>query len=356
MPTGRSLRGLERIRRARMVRIALPLAILLAGGGGAAVARAGNLIDLYGGENVGTAGAQFLRIPIGARGVALGKAYTACAIDGSSIFWNPSGLLRTAGRRNLFFAHTEYAAEIGLDYLAYHWRGQNFAYGLMAGMLRSGEIPRTDEFHQEGTGTTFRADQYLLGLTLARAMTDRFSIGGSLKYYQENLDEFVIRTVMMDIGILYFVGINDLRIGFAVRNFGPDFRPGGVPPEILGDFEQPDQFQSASAPTEGSFGLAYTFGLAEKIGLMTTADFNHPSDYSESFRFGTELGLARLLYLRSGFETNRDEGGFAAGFGVKIGRPSFELRLDYAYSDMGSFGVIHHFSVDIVPLIGRHPR
>ena len=35
---------------------------------------AGDVIRLYGEENVGTAGAQFLRIPVGARAVAMGKA------------------------------------------------------------------------------------------------------------------------------------------------------------------------------------------------------------------------------------------------------------------------------------------
>jgi hypothetical protein len=316
----------------------------------------GDIIRLYGDENVGTAGAQFLRIPVGARGVALGQAYTACAVDASAIFWNAAGILRTAGRRNLFLAHTEYAAGIDLHYLSYHQRGQNFGYGVIGGMLRSGDIPRTDEFHQEGTGTTFRADQYLLGLTLARAMTDRFSIGGTLKYYQENLDEFVIRTYLADLGILYYVGIGDMRIGFAVHNFGPDFRPEGSPPEIGEQYQQPETFQSASAPTAGSFGLAHTVGLGRGINLLATADFNHPSDYSESFRFGSELELAGVLFLRGGYETNRDEGGLAAGFGVKIERRTLILRLDYGFSDMGNFGTMHHVSLDLVPLLGWLPR
>lgn len=319
-------------------------------------ALAGGILGLYGEENVGAAGAQFLRIPVGARGVALGKAFTACGTDASTLFWNPAGVLRTPGRRNLFFAHTEYAADIDIDFLSYHWRGQNFGYGLSAGMLRSGEIPRTDEFHQEGTGTTFHADQYFLGLTLARAMTDRFSIGGTVKFYQENLDEFVIRSVMADLGILYFVGVGDLRVGFSVRNFGPKLRPGGTPPEIGEGYEQPDRFQSFAAPTVGSFGVAYTFELADRITLLTTSDFSHPSDYTESFRMGSELGLNRLLFLRAGYETGRESGGLAAGFGVQVSRKQFEIRLDYAYSDMGNFGTIHHFSVDIIPLIGRKPR
>ncbi len=322
----------------------------------AAPAGAGDILALYGDENVGTAGAQFLRLPVGARATAMGQAFVAVATDASSIFWNPAGLLRTPARRSAFLSHTEYAAGIDLDHAAWHWRGQNFAYGILGGMLRSGEIPRTTEMHQEGTGQTFRADQYFLGLTLARAMTDRFSLGGSVKYYQENLDEFEVRSVLMDLGILYFVGYGDLRVGFAVRNFGPDLTPGGTPPALPEGFRQTESFQSFPAPTSGSFGVAHTLGLAEKVGLLLAADFNHPSDYSESFRVGGELGLDGRLFARAGFETNRDEGGFAAGFGVRAGTESFDLRVDYALRDMGNFGTMHHVSVDVYPLIGRKPR
>ena len=158
------------------------IAILLAAGLLAAAAgpvRAADLINLFGEENVGTSGGQFLKIPVGARAVAMGKAYSSLAIDGSAPFWNPAGIMRTPGRRNFFFSHSEYTADIDLDYLAAHWRRQNFGFGLTAGSLRSGDILRTTELHQQGTGQYFNADQFFVGASVARAMTDRFSIGGT---------------------------------------------------------------------------------------------------------------------------------------------------------------------------------
>ena len=65
---------------------------------------------------------------------------------------------------------------------------------------------------------------------LGYALTDRFSIGGSLKFYQENLDEYQLDALLADLGILYYVGLGDLRVGFAVRNFGGDLQPSGSPP------------------------------------------------------------------------------------------------------------------------------
>ena len=119
-----------------------------------------------------------------------------------------------------------------------------------------------------------------------------------------------------------------------------------------GDYNPPNEFQSYSAPTSGSFGASNHWRLADSVRLLTAADFHHPSDGSESFRVGAELALAERLMLRSGYETNRDEGGFAAGFGVNLARDHWRIRLDYAMSDMGSFGTIHHISLDLSPLPG----
>jgi hypothetical protein len=320
---------------------------------GAAPAWAGDVIRLFGDENAGTSSAQFLRIPVGARAVALGQAYSALATDGSAIFWNPAGLMRTPGRKNFFVSHVAWTADINMDYAAYHRRGQNFAQGIMFGALRSGDILRTDELHQEGTGQFFNANQFFVGGSLARAMTDRFSIGASVKFFQENLDQYQTRALLADLGILYYVGVGDMRVGFTVRNFGGDVHPGGRPPATPQGYVPAAEFQSFPAPTVGAFGAAKTWEIAPRVALLTTADFNHPSDYSESFRFGSELGLRKQLFLRVGFETNRPAGGLAAGFGVQVERRQMQIRVDYAYGDMGGFGAVHHVSVDVSPLWRR---
>ena len=64
----------------------------------------------------------------------------------------------------------------------------------------------------------------------------------------------------------------------------------------------------------------------------------------------TELGLRERFFLRGGFETSRDEGGLSGGFGVHLGRKGFQLKIDYAYNDLGNFGGIHYISVDLHPL------
>lgn len=335
----------SRVHSRAAVLLALILVLILPASAGA-----GDLIRLFGEENVGTTSGLFLRIPVGARAVAMGKAYSALANDGSAPFWNPAGIVRTPGLQNYFANHVAYTADIDIDYFAVHRRGQNFGMGLTMGALRSGEITRTDEYHPDGTGSTFNANQFFLGFTLARAMTDRFSIGGTVKYYQENLDQFQIKSVLADLGIFYYLGWGDSRVGFSVRNFGSDLKPGGSPSDAPIENTAITDFQSFPAPTVGAFGTARTWRLAEDISLLTSMDFSHPSDYKESFCLGSELGLRSLLFLRGGYETSRSEGGPSGGFGLNIKRKGFLVKIDYAYNDLGTFGGIHYLSVDLSPL------
>jgi len=50
--------------------------------------------------NLGTAGAQFLQIPVGAQAVAMGGAYVAQARGPLALYWNPAGI--TQGRTHGF--------------------------------------------------------------------------------------------------------------------------------------------------------------------------------------------------------------------------------------------------------------
>ena len=60
-----------------------------------ALATAGQTAEI---SKVGSAGAQFLKIGVGARYQALGEASVAMANDAYSMYWNPAGLAEIGGR------------------------------------------------------------------------------------------------------------------------------------------------------------------------------------------------------------------------------------------------------------------
>lgn len=306
--------------------------------------RAG-LIAFFGDERAGTSGGQFLRLPAGARGIAMGRGMAAAIEGAASPFWNPAGMSLMEGDQRLFVSHTDYAAEIDIEHLSYVRRMRAWQLGVSAGVLRSGDIVRTTELHPTGDGFTFEANQFLVGLSLGRMMTDRFTFAGTVKFLQENLDEFENRGVFLDLGAMYFVGFHQARVGFTVRNFGSDLRLNGTPPEAA---EVGGEWQAFSAPTVAIFGFAYDFGLGA-VGrrLTVTMDFNHPSDDVESLIGGAELAAWDRLFLRGGYQNNLPSGGLSAGFGLRLLEGARTLRVDYAYDDRGTLGGMHVVSLEL---------
>jgi hypothetical protein len=318
------------------------LSLLLLAVGGSSGARAGELISFFGGERVGTSGGQFLRVPADARGIAMGGGMTAAVDGAASAFWNPAGMVTVQGSGRLLLTHTEYAADIDIEHLAYVQRIGAWRVALLGGVLRSGDILRTSEFHPDGQGHTFTANQFLGGVAVGRQLTDRFTVAATGKFLQENLDEYVNRRVFLDLGALYRVGFRTARIGFAVRNFGGDLRLNGDPPPEVGS-----SWQSYPAPTVAVFGAAYDFGRGDEGRLTLTFDFNHPSDEAESVILGAEAALLGRLFLRGGWRNNVEEGGLSAGFGLDLQRDRSLLRFSYAFDDRGPFGGIHVFSLEL---------
>jgi len=321
-----------------VTRLALLLLLL------ATPARA-DLIGFFGDERVGTSGGQFLRIPVGARAVAMGGGMSASVEGTVAVFWNPAALATLPHRSRAYVSHMEYAADIDIHHAAVATALGPWRLGLGVGVLRSGEIERTTEFHPNGSGQTFRADQFMTTLALGRRITDRFALAGAVKFLQENLDDYENRAWMLDLGALYHLGYKNARIGFSVRNVGPDLQLNGDPPDEAGT-QQP--WQSFPAPTVAVFGFAYDFDLPGDRLVTVSLDFDHPSDDIERLVLGGEVALGSGMYVRGGFRNNVETGsGLTAGFGLHVLRRTYPLRFGYAFDDRGSFGGLHILSLEV---------
>lgn len=303
-----------------------------------------DLITLYGAERVGGSGGQFLRVPVGARSVALGNAATALAHGATSMFSNPGALSTVHYDHSLFASHFSYAADIDIHHVGYVRRFASWQFGVGLGILDSGEIERTTERQPQGTGQTFSADQVVASVTVARLLTDRITLGATAKMLQESLDDYENRGILVDLGALYYLGFRTARIGFAVNNFGPDLQLNGTPPADAG-FE--GSWQSFPAPTTASFGFAYdmpTFGNNE---LTLGLDFLHPTDEAESIVLATEWSVGGTLDLRGAYRENEDNDVWSGGLGLQWNVGDRPIHLDYGFVDRGSFGLLHTITLEI---------
>lgn len=311
---------------------------------------------------VGTTAAQFLKIGVGARAISLGGAYVAEANDLSALYWNPAGLSNLNGSA-LQIARTDYLAGINYNFAAF---GTNIGNaGTLAAsliFLDSGSMEVRTEETPEGTGEEFDVQNFALQISYGRALTDKFSIGTTIKYIQESIWHSSASAIAFDIGVLFTTPFEQLRLGANMSNFGPKMQIDGR--DILFS-EDPNPTQEGNVEvvnarylTDGHpLPLIFRIGLAwdaidladHRIVLMT--DAAHPNDNSEYVNVGAEYSFRDLLSIRSGmrnlFETDGEQGlTLGAGLNLRLDR-SLRIRFDYAYADFGRLEETHWLSLDL---------
>jgi hypothetical protein len=319
--------------------ITLLFAVLLVAVAALAQERDLELRDLAGRGKVGTTGMQFLKIGVSARATGLAEAFVALANDASAIFYNPAGLTASTGKM-VMLSHIEWPGDINYEFGAAILPVENVGvFGAYLGMLSTGDIKETVPY-QGWTGGYFNASDWVVGVTYARALTNRFSFGGSVKYIAEFLGNERASNMAIDLGTLYDLGVRGLKFGMNISNFGPDakyFR---------------EQF---SLPINFRLGAVVDVFHRESNSLVFSFQGDHPNDNVEQLAFGVEYKLRDFVALRTGYRTNVeleeldkvDEPfeGFSFGAGAKLKVSGVKAQLDYAYSDLGFLDIAQRFSI-----------
>jgi long-subunit fatty acid transport protein len=328
--------------------LALALAVLL----GAAPASA-QLVPNLGGQRAGISAFQFLKIGVGARGVAMGESYVAVANDASSLYWNPAGMAQMT-ENEVFVAHTEYVADIRHEYLGavYHITAAD-AVGLSLTSLHMQDMEITTETRPLGTGRYFSFGDVGIGLSYARKMTDQFSFGATVRYAEETLDMLKMRSFMVDLGTYYWTGLGTARFAVVITNFGADVKPDGT--AIQTDGGTVTDFQSFSLPTVFKLGFAFEPVMTDEHRVTTSIQLNHPNDNAENVRVGVEYAWQNTFFLRGGLKRTigqkllaadeTSEESFMLGAGFRVATDVSTISADYAYANFNLLGAVHRFSV-----------
>lgn len=306
-----------------------------------------------GGQRVGTSSGSFLRIGPGARSSAMGGAYVAICDDVNSCAYNPAGLVLLEGRE-LALNHIDWPADISYNHACYGFpvAALDGAVAVQFGSL-STELEETHEYHPYGTGRTFKFADWLVGVTLAKRFTDKFSGGCGVKYVREELGVEiggpVTSTVVLDAGTYYEIGPRNMRLGVALMNFGPDMTPNGSYTKKVGATRADAAYGGFAPATEFKFGLAFEPISRPWIATLVDVELAHPADNEETFRLGAEAVVMELVALRAGHDFKADELKTSLGVGVKTDLFSWHAGFDYAVTLTDHLGDIHRFS-----LILRH--
>lgn len=315
----------------------------------------------FGQAKVGTTGANFLKIGPTSRGVALADAFLPIADDVSALWYNPGGLVNIR-QTQLALTHVDYPADLlTYDFLGYvqPMPAMGAALGIQVFGLNSGEMDETTPSRVFGTGRTFGASDIAAGVTYAQRLTDKFSVGATAKYLQENLADETAFGWAVDVGTFYNTGWKSLRIAMLISNFGPDMEFISTP------FPMPIMFK---------FGVAADLMKSDRNRVTLALEGLHPNDNVEELHVGVEYALNEMAFLRVGKKFNgfqrssyedfendpeandpfveypvlNEDGtisfdGFSFGGGLVI--PGLGLGVDYAYANIGYLGNIHRFSL-----------
>lgn len=302
------------------------------------------LIPVLGSQRAGTSMYQFLKVGVGGRAVGMGEAFVAVANDASAIYWNPAGITHVQGNE-LIFSHVDWPVDVQHEFIGYVREfGVNYL-ALSITSLHTSDFEETTEFQPRGTGRFVTFGDIALGATYARQMTDRFSVGATIKYIDETLAELHARNVLIDFGTYYKTGFGSSRFAVSVTNFGTNIRPAGA--LSLRDGTAVTSFQDFSPPTVFRIGFATEIMENEKSKITTSIQLNHPNDNAENVNLGAEYWWNKTLALRGGYRINVDEEAYTVGGGLAIPYSAYQFRLDFSYSDFGRLGNATRISANL---------
>jgi hypothetical protein len=307
-------------------------------------------------QKLAQTGFQFLSVVSDARGAGMAEALTSLEAGSSSLFFNPAGMANLSGRLDATASHNAWLAGIthstfslafspkGGEYGVLGLSFQNVDYGVFLGT----RVRKDDPLGYEDTGT-FELGSWAGGVGYAKRLTDRFSVGGQVRWVHQDLGETVIPVVStgldttegkmsseltplsFDFGTQFKTGIKSLVFGMSIRNFSKEIK------YVEEGFELP---------------LVFTMGISMNVmdlfaklpldqSLLVSLDASHHRDHHEQIKVGAEYRLLNTLAIRGGYVSNNDEDGFTFGMGVR----RFGVAFDYAYTPFGVFDKVQRMTV-----------
>ena len=323
-------------------------------------------------QKVGTSSLQFLKVMPTARATAMGDAYVSLASGADATFWNPAGLTNLKNHEMSstltmwLFDTKQIALAYGLPMGDWGTLGFQFQY-VDLGSIEETRADAVDlvvpangaPFFNAGlTGRSFTPYSYLVGLSYAKAFTDKFSAAVTAKYAMESLwsDQAITvinsvtgevtsyktyaDVILFDFGMLYKTGFRSVQIGVSAQNFGPQVK-----------------FADAAHPAPLAFRLGVSANLFGQEALMFQDDMHRltvaydlfqPNDYRQQMHVGAEYAFSELFTLRAGYKYDYDSEGLTFGGGLHTDLAGWAVRLDYSFGRMNEFlNSVHRISLGV---------
>jgi hypothetical protein len=324
---------------------------------------------------VGTRGALFLQLPVGARANALAGA-GAVVTDGiDGLYWNPAA----AGEVESLTGGLSYMEVYGGTGVEHRYLGMLLpllggTIGVTVNSLTSGDIPRTQEFtpsgDNTGTGNVFDWTTSAIGLTYGRRITDRLVAGATVKQISEGIQGARANWMAADVGVRFITGLYGTTVAGSIVNIGGSARMEGnlisanvtaaqevfeVERAIAGQLTT----HGAALPTAFQFGIALDL-LGGPQALLAgdprhnaslLFDIRDANDANMQPIVAFEYGFNEMGFIRFGkqwandsFADHEFSHGLSGGLGLRVNAFQRRVDLDYGYMNLGVLNNRHVFS------------
>lgn len=300
---------------------------------------------------VGTTGAQFLRVPVGARAAGMGSAFSSLADDITAIYWNPAGLV-SLEQREFSLSYNAYFEDTAAQFLGYGQKMGPGHFGASLNMLSVRDIEkRSVSAGDRDTPDlgTFKTQDMAGSVAYAHKLNikDRdLSVGAAVKYISSDLGDTTgvglsygnikatAETFALDLGAIMPLGQPEsfkggsLQASLAVLNLGGELK---------------FQDEADPLPLNVKPGVAWK-GKANNKPLNAVLDADLLlNDSLTLVNLGFEYWMMQQFAFRAGYQLKEDNPapGIAAGLGFK----HMGLNIDYAFVPFGNLGNTHRVSL-----------
>ena len=315
-------------------------------------------------QKAGLNSAAFLKVGVGARQVALGSAVTSMNEDVTNMFWNPAGVAMKDQSAQASFTYNNWIGGLSQEAAAvsYNWAdigtiGIGFQSFGISGIAADRDNGYTDPQLQalvtdQVSTSTYDYQDLLLQATYSRYITDYLTLGASVKYIHEKIDDVGAGTIGFDLGTVYNIGVLGWSVGARVNNLGGDLK-----------------FIDFASPMPLTFSIGTSLAPVDQgiTRWMLALDIVKPQDGTQYYYAGTELGFNKTFFVRAGWkfnyswfglngsgidagttwrapiQTSLERGSFGAG--VRVPFDTYVINVDYAYTVFSALQDVHRFTI-----------
>jgi hypothetical protein len=315
---------------------------------------------------VGTRGAAFLGIPIGARANALAGAGSVVTQGIEGLFYNPAAAAEIESlSAGLHYMEVYRGTGIEQFFVGAAFPLLGGTFGVTVNSLTSGDIPRTTETtpsgENVGVGPVFDWTSNAVALHYGRRITDRLIMGAAFKYITEGIQGARAEWPAADVGLRFVTGLYGTTIGGSILNIGGESRMRGnlitanvtaaqevfeTERQVAGEL----QTHAAALPTAFQFGVAVDltgaphalFSTDPRHRASVLLELRDAMDTDMQPTLAVEYGFNEFAFVRVGnrwfnenFANREFMDGFSYGLGLRVPAFGRQFELDYGYARLG---------------------